>query len=114
MDDCLFCKIASGEITTDLVYETESVLVFRDINPQAPLHVLVIPRKHISTANDVAAEDAGLVGEMVLAAQQVAAAEGYAESGYRLVMNCNADAGQTVFHIHLHLLAGRSLNWPPG
>lgn len=114
MDDCLFCKIASGEITTDLVYETESVLVFRDINPQAPLHVLVIPRKHISTANDVAAEDAGLVGEMVLAAQQVAAAEGYAESGYRLVMNCNADAGQTVFHIHLHLLAGRSLTWPPG
>ena len=114
MDDCLFCKIASGEISTDLVYETESVLVFRDINPQAPLHVLVIPRKHISTANDVAAEDAGLVGEMVLAAQQVAAAEGYAESGYRLVMNCNADAGQTVFHIHLHLLAGRSLTWPPG
>ncbi len=114
MDDCLFCKIASGEITTDLVYETESVLVFRDINPQAPLHVLVIPRKHISTANDVAAADAGLVGEMVLAAQQVAAAEGYAESGYRLVMNCNADAGQTVFHIHLHLLAGRSLTWPPG
>jgi histidine triad (HIT) family protein len=114
MDDCLFCKIASGEITTDLVHETESVLVFRDINPQAPLHVLVIPRKHISTANDVAAEDAGLVGEMVLAAQQVAAAEGYAESGYRLVMNCNADAGQTVFHIHLHLLAGRSLTWPPG
>jgi len=114
MDDCLFCKIASGEITTDLVYETESVLVFRDINPQAPLHVLVIPRKHILTANDVAAEDAGLVGEMVLAAQQVAAAEGYAESGYRLVMNCNADAGQTVFHIHLHLLAGRSLTWPPG
>ncbi len=114
MDDCLFCKIASGEITTDLVYETESVLVFRDINPQAPLHVLVIPRKHISTANDVTAADAGLVGEMVLAAQQVAAAEGYAESGYRLVMNCNADAGQTVFHIHLHLLAGRSLTWPPG
>lgn len=114
MDDCLFCKIASGEINTDLVYETESVLVFRDINPQAPLHVLVIPRKHISTANDVAAEDAGLVGEMVLAAKQVAAAEGYAESGYRLVMNCNADAGQTVFHIHLHLLAGRSLTWPPG
>ena len=103
MDDCLFCKIASGEINTDLVHETESVLVFRDINPQAPLHVLVIPRKHISTANDVAAADAGLVGEMVLAAQQVAAAEGYAESGYRLVMNCNADAGQTVFHIHLHL-----------
>ncbi len=76
--------------------------------------MLVIPRKHISTANDVATADAGLVGEMVLAAQQVAAAEGYAESGYRLVMNCNADAGQTVFHIHLHLLAGRSLTWPPG
>ena len=114
MDDCLFCKITAGEISPDLVYENESVLVFRDINPQAPLHVLVIPRKHISTANDVAAEDTGLVGEMLLAAQQVAAAEGYAESGYRLVMNCNADAGQTVFHIHLHLLAGRPLNWPPG
>ena len=114
MDDCLFCKMAMGEITPDLVHETESVLVFRDINPQAPLHVLVIPRKHISTINDVAAEDAGLVGEMVLAAQQVATAEGYAESGYRLVMNCNGDAGQTVFHIHLHLLAGRGLTWPPG
>ncbi|MEL0081842.1 MAG: histidine triad nucleotide-binding protein [Gammaproteobacteria bacterium] len=114
MDDCLFCKIAAGEIPADRVYETDSVVVFRDINPQAPLHVLVIPRKHISTVNDIAGDDAGLVGKMVLAAQQVAQNEGYAESGYRLVMNCNEDAGQTVFHIHLHLLAGRSLSWPPG
>ncbi|RLA17937.1 MAG: histidine triad nucleotide-binding protein [Gammaproteobacteria bacterium] len=114
MDDCLFCKIAAGDIVPDLVYETKSVLVFRDINPQAPLHVLVIPRKHISTLNDLAVDDAGLVGEMVLAAQHVVAREGYAESGYRLVMNCNGDAGQTVFHIHLHLLAGRPLTWPPG
>lgn len=114
MSDCLFCKMASGEITPDLVYENDQVMAFRDINPQAPLHVLVIPRKHISTANDADPADAGLLGQMVLAASRIAADEGYAESGYRLVMNCNADAGQTVFHIHLHLLAGRQLTWPPG
>jgi len=114
MEDCLFCKIAAGDIAPDLIYETESVLVFRDINPQAPLHALVIPRKHIATVNDATAEDAGLIGEMVLAAQHAAAEQGYAEPGYRLVMNCNGDAGQTVFHIHIHLLAGRSLTWPPG
>jgi histidine triad (HIT) family protein len=114
MEDCLFCKMAAGEIKPDLVYETESLLVFRDINPQAPLHGLVIPRKHIATTNDLDVADAGLVGEMVLAAQHVAGVEGYAQPGYRLVMNCNADAGQTVFHIHLHLLAGRPLSWPPG
>ena len=114
MDDCLFCKMVSGEIKPDLVYETDQVIAFRDINPQAPLHALVIPRKHIATINDAEPGDAALLGQMVLAAQQIASDEGYAEPGYRLVMNCNADAGQTVFHIHLHLLAGRQLDWPPG
>ena len=114
MDDCLFCKMVSGEIKPDLVYETDQVIAFRDINPQAPLHALVIPRKHIATINDAEPADAALLGQMVLAAQQIASDEGYAEPGYRLAMNCNADAGQTVFHIHLHLLAGRQLGWPPG
>ena len=114
MDDCLFCKMVSGEIKPDLVYETDQVIAFRDINPQAPLHALVIPRKHIATINDAEPGDATLLGQMVLAAQQIASDEGYAEPGYRLAMNCNADAGQTVFHIHLHLLAGRQLDWPPG
>lgn len=114
MSDCLFCKMVSGEITPDLVYENDQVMAFRDINPQAPLHVLVIPKKHISTANDADPADAELLGQMALAASRIAADEGYGESGYRMVMNCNADAGQTVFHIHLHLLAGRQLTWPPG
>ena len=114
MDDCLFCKMVSGEIKPDLVYETDQVIAFRDINPQAPLHALVIPRQHIATVNDAVPADAALLGQMVLAAQHIAKQEGYAEPGYRLVMNCNADAGQTVFHIHLHLLAGRQLGWPPG
>ncbi|MBL4623216.1 MAG: histidine triad nucleotide-binding protein [Immundisolibacteraceae bacterium] len=114
MDDCLFCKMVSGEIKPDLVYETDQVIAFRDINPQAPLHALVIPRQYIATVNDAEPADAALLGQMVLAAQHIAQQEGYAESGFRLAMNCNADAGQTVFHIHLHLLAGRQLGWPPG
>jgi len=112
--DCLFCKMAAGEIQPDVVYETESVLAFRDIAPQAPTHFLVIPKKHIATINDIAAEDAALVGELYLAAQQVAADAGVAESGYRAVMNCNEDGGQSVYHIHLHVLGGRKLSWPPG
>ena len=114
MEDCLFCKMVSGEIKPDLVYETDQLIGFRDINPQAPLHALVIPRQHIATVNDAQPADAALLGQMVLAAQHIAQQEGYAEPGYRLAMNCNADAGQTVFHIHLHLLAGRQLGWPPG
>ena len=112
--DCLFCKIVAGDIPADIVYEDDHVLAFRDINPQAPTHVLVIPRTHIARINDLAAEHAEIVGRMYLAAAAIARNEGIAESGYRTVMNCNADGGQTVFHIHLHLLGGRALTWPPG
>jgi histidine triad (HIT) family protein len=114
MSDCLFCKMVSGEIQPDVVYEDDQVLAFRDITPQAPTHVLVIPKKHISTSNDIQPEDAELIGALYLAAKQVAAAEGIAQEGYRTVMNCNAGAGQAVFHIHLHLLGGRRMRWPPG
>jgi histidine triad (HIT) family protein len=112
--DCLFCKILAGDIPADVIYESESAIAFRDINPQAPTHVLVIPRKHISTINDIEEADRALVGDLYLAAQEIAAAEGMAESGYRAVMNCNEGAGQSVFHIHLHVLGGRPLTWPPG
>ena len=114
MTDCLFCKMVAGEIEPDVVYEDDQVLAFRDIGPQAPTHVLVIPKKHISTSNDIQPEDAPLIGALYLAAKEVAAAEGIAEEGYRTVMNCNAGAGQAVFHIHLHLLGGRPMRWPPG
>jgi histidine triad (HIT) family protein len=114
MSQCLFCRIAAGEIPANILYSDEDVLAFRDINPQAPLHALVIPRKHIATINDLQADDATLVGKLFLAAKQVAKEAGYAEDGYRVVMNCGLDAGQTVFHIHLHVLAGRALSWPPG
>ena len=114
MTDCIFCKIVNGDIPATKVYEDEDVLAFRDLNPQAPVHVLVIPRKHIATANDLQPDDAALVGKMYLAAQQIARDEGISESGYRTVINCNAEAGQTVFHIHLHLLGGRPMGWPSG
>ena len=114
MSQCLFCRIAAGEIPANILYSDEDVLAFRDINPQAPLHALVIPRKHIATINDLQADDAALVGKLFLAAKQVAKEAGHAEDGYRVVMNCGLDAGQTVFHIHLHVLAGRALSWPPG
>ena len=114
MSDCLFCKILDGEIPCDKVYENDQVIAFRDVNPQAPTHILVIPRKHISTVNDLTADDKKIVGEMMLAAQQIAKQEGIEEIGYRLIMNCNEGAGQTVFHIHLHILGGRRMNWPPG
>ncbi len=112
--DCLFCKILAGNIPADIVYESDNAIAFRDINPQAPTHVLVIPRKHISTLNDVDGEDHALIGELYLVAKAIAAAEGIDESGYRTVINCNEGAGQSVFHIHLHLLGGRLLGWPPG
>ncbi|GMQ83755.1 MAG: histidine triad nucleotide-binding protein [Gammaproteobacteria bacterium] len=114
MADCLFCKMVSGEITPDMVYEDDDVLAFRDVNPQAPVHVLVIPRQHVSTINDLDADSSVLVGKMMLAAARVAQQEGFAEQGYRTVMNCNAHGGQTVFHLHLHLLGGRVMGWPPG
>ncbi len=114
MTDCLFCKMVQGEIKPSTVMATEDLIAFRDIHPQAPTHILVVPRRHISTLNDITPADAGLIGKMVLAAQQIARQEGIAESGYRLVMNCNQGGGQTVFHIHLHLLGRRLMTWPPG
>jgi len=114
MSEDLFLKIINREIPADIVYETEQVLAFRDINPQAPVHILIIPKKHIRTVNDIAPGDAELIGQLYLAAQQIAQKEGLAEDGYRLVMNCNKAAGQVVFHIHLHVLGGRMFSWPPG
>ena len=112
--NCLFCKILAGDIPADIVYESETAIAFRDINPQASTHVLIIPRKHIATINEIAEEDEAIVGSLYSAAREIATAEGIAEEGYRAVMNCNEGAGQTVFHIHLHLLGGRALGWPPG
>lgn len=112
--ECLFCKILAGEIPADIIYESDSAIAFRDINPQAPTHALVIPRKHIATINDIDVADQAIVGSLFSAAREIAAAEGLEDDGYRAVMNCNEAAGQTVFHIHLHLLGGRALAWPPG
>lgn len=114
MTDCIFCKIAKGEIPANVVFQNDEVLAFRDLNPQAPTHILVIPKKHIATTNDITSADEALIGKMLLAAKQVAKEEDIAESGYRTVMNCNRGAGQTVFHIHLHVLGGRAMGWPPG
>lgn len=112
--DCLFCKIAEKEVPATLVAETDRWVAFRDINPQAPTHLLIIPRKHVASLNDVLGGDAELVGELFLAAKEIAAREGIAESGYRVVLNTNAGAGQSVFHLHLHVLGGRRMRWPPG
>ena len=114
MTDCLFCKMVSGEISPDTVYEDDEVLAFRDIDPQAPTHVLIVPKQHVATINDLNTGNAELVGKMMLAAARVAQQEGFAEQGYRTLVNCNADGGQTVFHIHMHLLGGRVMGWPPG
>ncbi|MDG4596278.1 MAG: histidine triad nucleotide-binding protein [Candidatus Contendobacter sp.] len=114
MTDCIFCKIAAGEIPAAKLYDDGEVVVFRDINPEAPIHLLIIPRRHIPTLNDLTEADATLIGRLYLAGQRVAAELGVAERGYRTVINCNRDAGQIVFHVHMHLLAGRELSWPPG
>lgn len=114
MAECLFCSIIEGKIPAQKVYEDDNCIAFRDIKPQAPTHVLIVPRKHIPTLNDLKPEDAELVGRLFLVAKQIAASEGVADAGYRTVFNCNAAAGQAVFHIHLHLLGGRNLGWPPG
>jgi len=114
MTDCIFCKMVAGEIKPDTIYEDANVLAFRDINPQAPLHVLIVPKEHISTINDLDESHAAVVGKLYLAAKQIAQQEGMAERGYRTVMNCNEEAGQSVFHLHLHVLAGRAMRWPPG
>jgi histidine triad (HIT) family protein len=111
---CLFCRIIAGEIPSSKVFEDGDLFAFNDINPQAPLHVLIVPKKHIATTNDLSADDEDLVGKLVRRAAAIAAEKGYADRGYRTVLNCNREAGQTVFHIHLHLLAGRHLTWPPG
>ncbi len=112
--DCIFCKIAAGDIDADIVYQSEELVGFRDLNPQAPTHVLIIPRRHISTINDITESDAEMIGQLIVAAKEIAAQEGISEPGYRLTMNCNAGAGQSVFHVHLHLLGGRQFTWPPG
>jgi histidine triad (HIT) family protein len=114
MAECLFCRIAKHEIPASIVHEDEHVLAFNDINPQAPTHILVVPRKHIATLNDLGPHDDDIVGELVRRAAAIAAERGIAASGYRVLFNTNRGAGQTVFHIHLHLIGGRSLGWPPG
>ena len=114
MSDCLFCKILEGEIPADIVFENDDVLAFRDVNPQAPTHILIIPRQHIPTTNDLSETHELIMGRLFSVAKIIAAREGISDEGYRMVVNCNEKAGQTVFHIHMHLLAGRSMNWPPG
>ena len=114
MNDCLFCKMIAGKIPVQFIYADDDMIALNDINPQAPLHALVIPRRHIPTLNDVRSEDASLLGKMLLAAKRIANEAGVAEAGYRTVFNCNAQAGQTLFHLHLHVLGGRALCWPPG
>ncbi len=111
---CLFCKIIAGEIPAAKVYEDDQLMAFNDINPQAPVHVLVVPKRHVATLNDLSPADDALVGAMVRAGAQVAKDRGCDGPGFRTVFNCNAQAGQTVFHIHLHVLGGRALSWPPG
>ena len=110
----LFTRIINREIPANIVFENDKVLAFRDIHPQAPHHVLIIPKQEIPTLNDLDASTAPLIGEMFLAAREIARSLGVDEDGYRVVMNCNRDGGQTVYHIHLHLLAGRAMHWPPG
>ena len=111
---CLFCKIIAGEIPAAKVYEDDRLIAFNDINPQAPMHVLVVPRRHIATLNELSAADDELAGAMVRAAAAIAQERGVDGPGYRTVFNCNAQAGQTVFHLHLHVLGGRAMAWPPG
>lgn len=114
MSEDLFKKIIAREITADIVYETEDVLAFNDINPQAPVHVLIVPKQHIRTINDIREEHIDLIGKLFIAARDIATERGVSDEGYRVVMNCNEGAGQSVFHIHLHLLGGRAFTWPPG
>ncbi len=111
---CLFCRITAGEIPGDVVLDTDDVLAFRDIDPKAPTHILIIPKRHISSVTEMEVGDAPVLGKLFLAARELAAREGIREGGYRMVVNAGADAGQTVFHIHMHLLGGRQMGWPPG
>lgn len=114
MSDCLFCKIVSGEISCDKLYENDKLVAFRDIDPQAPTHILVIPKKHIRSINELEISDQNLAGEILLAAKEIASIENIESSGYRTIFNTNSDGGQTVYHIHMHVMGGRQLHWPPG
>jgi histidine triad (HIT) family protein len=112
--ECIFCQIAQHETETKILYEDDDIVAFPDIYPKAPHHLLIIPKRHTATLNDLQSSDAEMVGKMVLVAKKLAKELGVAEKGYRLLFNCNRDAGQVVFHIHLHLLGGRPMHWPPG
>jgi histidine triad (HIT) family protein len=112
--DCIFCKIAQGELPANIIYQNDAIVAFDDIHPQAPHHIILVPRKHISTLNDLKNDDKLMMGELIDAAAQLAKKLDLAEDGYRVVLNCNKSGGQTVFHIHAHLLGGRSMTWPPG
>lgn len=112
--DCIFCKIASGKIPTEFVYENEQLVAFKDLHPKAPHHILIIPRKHIATLDDAADEDTNLLGDLLQTAKKIAQQLNIAKEGYRTLMNCNKAGGQEVFHIHLHLIGGRTMHWPPG
>lgn len=112
MSECIFCNIIEKKLEADWVYEDEDIVAFRDVNPQAPFHFLVVPRRHLKTLNEV--EESGLLGNMMLVAARVAREHGFADKGYRVVVNCNEDGGQTVFHVHFHVLGGRRMTWPPG
>ncbi len=114
MTDCIFCKIAQHDINANIVYENEHIIAFKDLFPQAPVHLLIIPKHHYATLNDVPPEQAPLLGALISTAQRLASEQGLAENGYRLVMNCNQHGGQSVYHLHLHLLGGRPMMWPPG
>ena len=114
MKDCLFCGIIEGKVKGELVYEDPSVVAFKDIGPKAPVHILIVPRKHIASLLDLGPEDRALVGDIFRVAAKLAQEQGIANKGFRVVVNCGADAGQTVFHLHYHLLGGRHMNWPPG
>jgi len=114
MSECIFCRIVEGQMSADKVHEDDELFAFRDINPQAPVHILVVPKTHVRTHNDLTEEHAGIIGRMHLLAAKLARQEGIADDGYRTVFNCNAAAGQSVYHLHLHLLGGRRMQWPPG
>jgi histidine triad (HIT) family protein len=112
--DCLFCKMVDREIEPDIVYEDEQVLAFNDIDPKAPTHILIVPKKHIATLNDIEEADLALIGRLQFTAAKLAKQLGFADNGYRVVMNCNEDGGQSVYHIHMHLMGGRHFTWPAG
>ncbi|MFD3157587.1 histidine triad nucleotide-binding protein [Haloimpatiens sp. FM7330] len=114
MNDCIFCKIIKGEIPSNKVYEDDKILVFKDIEPQAPVHILIIPKKHITSLNELSKDDAQIIAHVFMKVQELARELGVSENGYRVVTNCGVDGGQTVEHVHFHMLAGRNLQWPPG